>query len=133
MIRERSWNSGKYDTDGTPSMSKKHSSQYFRIQIARLGPTEGARTAKLQEVEEYVVQDLQGKAVTDVTIVHASSSVNTGAPLCGSGRFKRVTMCVDDVTCCSCLLMLSARKSSGAPKADRRSVPAQSPGERHRE
>jgi hypothetical protein len=52
--------------------------------------------------------------VTGTTVVHASSPENTSYPLCRATKFRHVTICIENVTCESCILMLDGRGGPGA-------------------
>jgi len=56
--------------------------------------------------------------VTGATASHASSSENTGYPVCRATGFAQVTARIENVTCESCLLMLDGTGSPGALLAE---------------
>jgi hypothetical protein len=66
----------------------------------------------------HVVRDPRRGAVTFTAVVHASSSENSSYPLCRARGFERVTMCVENVTCERCIVMLGERESPGTSAAD---------------
>ena len=57
--------------------------------------------------------------MTSTAAAHAPSLQNTSCPLCGAREFTRVTMCLENVTCENCILILNAGGTQGAPVAGR--------------
>jgi hypothetical protein len=92
-------------------MSKMHSSEYFRTHLASAAAAEPEGPQRIMEKRAFTVADRRRGAVANTTPVHAASLENTSYPLCRGRAFTQVTMCIEEVTCESCILMLEGGRS----------------------